>query len=140
LFGPAALAFTVAAEAGIVGYDMLSSGKSFREAIGSSLFNYALGDKTKIDSDEEFMKRLKNIKVGPQGYQRMGDAEIGKMLNFKSNLDDMKRGFDLNENTRLEGVQAIEKRKIEKEKQKILDNQTNQAIDSEDTFPMKLFN
>jgi len=96
LFGPAALLFTVAAEAGIVGYDMLTSGKSFKEAIGSSLFNYALGDKTKIDSDEEFMKRLKNIKVGPQGYQRMGDAEIGKMLNFKSNLDDMKRGFDLN--------------------------------------------
>ena len=95
LFGPAALAFTVAAEAGIVGYDMLATGKSFKEAIGSSLFNYALGDKTKIDSDEEFMKRLKNIKVGPQGYQRMGDAEIGKMLNFKANLDDMKRGFDL---------------------------------------------
>ena len=96
LFGPAALAFTVAAEAGIVGYDMLATGKSFKEAIGSSLFNYALGDKTKIDSDEEFMKRLKDIKVGPQGYQRMGDAEIGKMLNFKTNLDDMKRGFDLN--------------------------------------------
>ena len=95
LFGPAALAFTVAAEAGIVGYDMLASGKSFREAVGDSVFNYALGDKTKIDSDEEFMKRLKNIKVGPQGYQRMGDAEIGKMLNFKTNLDDMKRGFDL---------------------------------------------
>jgi hypothetical protein len=96
LFGPAALAFTVAAEAGIVGYDMLTTGKSFKEAIGASLFNYALGDKTKIDSDEEFMKRLKDIKVGPQGYQRMGDAEIGKMLNFKANIDDMKRGFDLN--------------------------------------------
>ena len=95
LLGPAALAFTAAAEAGIVGYDMLASGKSFKEAIGSSVFNYALGDKTKIDSDEEFMKRLKDIKVGPQGYQRMGDAEIGKMLNFKTNLDDMKRGFDL---------------------------------------------
>jgi hypothetical protein len=89
LLGPAALAFTAAAEAGIVGYDMLSSGKSFREAIGDSVFNYALGDKTKIDSEEEFIKRLKNIKVGPQGYQRMGDAEIGKMLQFKSNLEDM---------------------------------------------------
>ena len=95
LFGPAALAFTAAAEAGIVGYDMLSSGKSFREAVGDSVFNYALGDKTKIDSDEEFIKRLKNIKVGPQGYQRMGEAEIGKMLNFKTNLDDMQKGFSL---------------------------------------------
>ena len=95
LFGPAALAFTAAAEAGIVGYDMLASGKSFKEAIGDSVFNYALGDKTKIDSDEEFIKRLRNIKVGPQGYQRMGEAEIGKMLNFKANLDDMNKGFSL---------------------------------------------
>ena len=143
LFGPAALAFTVAAEAGIVGYDMLSSGKSFREAIGDSVFNYALGDKTKIDSDEEFMKRLKNIKVGPQGYQRMGDAEIGKMLNFKANLDDMNRGFDLNRKLQdLEGVQEIrdeEGKVIVKGKAgKILDNQTNQAIDSE-FFPDEAF-
>jgi len=135
LFGPAALAFTVAAEAGIVGYDMLASGKSFREAIGDSVFNYALGDKTKIDSDEEFMKRLKNIKVGPQGYQRMGDAEIGKMLNFKANLDDMKRGFDLYGKLEdLEGVQEVRDEKgnviVKGKAGKILDNQTNQAIDS----------
>ena len=95
LFGPAALAFTAAAEAGIVGYDMLASGKSFKEAVGDSIFNYALGDKTKIDSDEEFMKRLKNIKVGPQGYQRMGEAEIGKMMAFKSALDDIDYGGNL---------------------------------------------
>jgi len=95
LFGPAALAFTAAAEAGIVGYDMLASGKSFKEAVGDSIFNYALGDKTKIDSDKEFMKRLKNIKVGPQGYQRMGEAEIGKMMAFKSALDDINYGGDL---------------------------------------------
>ena len=154
LFGPAALAFTAAAEAGIVGYDMLASGKSFREAIGDSVFNYALGDKTKIDSDEEFMKRLKNITVGPQGYQRMGDEQIGKMLNFKANLDDMHRGFDLNRKLQdLEGV--IETKKpdelgadrfadIAPKKQmiqagKILDNQTNQAIGS-DFFSDNAFN
>jgi hypothetical protein len=136
LFGPAALAFTVAAEAGIVGYDMLSTGKSFKEAIGNSLFNYALGDKTKIDSDEEFMKRLKNITVGPQGYQRMSDEQIGKMLNFKANLDDMYKGFDLyNQLKDLEGVQEIRDEKgniiVKGKAGKILDNQTNQAIDSE---------
>jgi len=113
LFGPAALAFTAAAEAGIVGYDMLASGKSFREAIGDSIFNYALGDKTKIDSDKEFMKRLKNITVGPQGYQRMSDAEIGKMLNFKTNLDDMQQGFSLY-------------KKLEDVDQAILDNRASQ--------------
>jgi hypothetical protein len=58
IFGPAAIAFTVATEAGIVGYDMLSSGKTFREAVGDSLFNYALGEKTKIDPQEELIKRF----------------------------------------------------------------------------------
>ena len=124
LFGPAALAFTAAAEAGIVGYDMLASGKSFREAIGDSIFNYALGDKTKIDSDKEFMKRLKNITVGPQGYQRMSDAEIGKMLNFKTNLDDMQQGFSLY-------------KKLEDVDQAILDNRASQ--DGTQMFPDNAF-
>ena len=58
LFGPAAIAFTAAAEAGIVGYDMLTTGKTFKEAIGDSLLNYALGEKTKIDPDKELIKRF----------------------------------------------------------------------------------
>ena len=95
LFGPAALAFTAAAEAGIVGYDMLASGKSFKEAVGDSVFNYMLGDKTKIDSEEEFIKRLKNIKTGPSGLRDFSDEEIGKMQYFKENLKDMGTGFDL---------------------------------------------
>jgi hypothetical protein len=94
LFGPAALAFTVAAEAGIVGYDMLSGGKSFREAVGDSVFNYMLGDKTKIDSNEEFVKRLKNVPGSPgQGFRGFTDDDINKMLVFKSKLDDMQTGF-----------------------------------------------
>ena len=94
LFGPAALAFTVAAEAGIVGYDMLSGGKSFREAVGDSVFNYMLGDKTKIDSEEEFIKRLKNVPGSPgQGFRGFTDDDINKMLVFKSKLDDMQTGF-----------------------------------------------
>ena len=58
LFGPAAVAFTAAAEAGIVGYDMLTTGKTFKETIGDSLFNYALGEKTKIDPNKELLKRF----------------------------------------------------------------------------------
>ena len=76
LLGPAALAFTVAAEAGLVGYDMLSSGKSFREAVGDSLFNYALGDKTKIDSDEERYKRYASL-----GY------DVDKIRNYENTMD-----------------------------------------------------
>ena len=76
LLGPAAMGFTVAAEAGLVGYDILSSGKSFREAVGDSLFNYALGDKTKIDSDEERYKRYASL-----GY----DAD--KIRNYENTMD-----------------------------------------------------
>jgi len=94
LLGPAALAFTVATEAGIVGFDMLSGGKSFREAVGDSVFNYMLGDKTKIDSNEELVKRLKNVPGSPgQGFRGFTDDDINKMLVFKSKLDDMQTGF-----------------------------------------------
>jgi len=117
LFGPAALAFTAAAEAGIVGYDMLATGKSFKEAIGDSLFNYALGDKTKIDSDEEFMKRLKST-------GNINDQQINKMLNFKTNLDDMQKGFSL-----YDQLQNVDK--------SILDNRANQ--DGTQMFPDNAF-
>jgi hypothetical protein len=75
LFGPAALAFTAAAEAGIVGYDMLASGKSFREAVGDSVFNYMLGDKTKIDSVEERNKRMIEEGMTPEQMGKIGAME-----------------------------------------------------------------
>ena len=75
LFGPAALAFTAAAEAGIVGYDMVSSGKSFREAVGDSVFNYMLGDKTKIDLVEERNKRMIEEGMTPEQMGKIGAME-----------------------------------------------------------------
>ena len=126
LFGPAALAFTVAAEAGIVGYDMLSEGKSFREAVGDSLFNYMLGDKTKIDSDKEFIKRLKNIPGSPsQGFRGVTDEDIGKMQYFKESLKDMGVGFK-----NYNAIKDIEK--------KIEENTLNQKIDPQ-LFPDQSF-
>jgi len=119
LFGPAALGFTALAEAGLVSYDMLSKGKSFREAVGDSLFNYVVkGTDYEIDSDEEFMKRLKST-------GNMNDQQIGQMLNFKSVIDDMNRGFNLN--TKLENVD-----------QAILDNKASQ--DGTQMFPDNAFN
>ena len=73
LFGPAAIAFTAAAEAGIIGYDMLTTGKTFKETIGDSLFNYALGEKTKIDPQKELFKRFSGL-----GFN---DEQIGKFAN-----------------------------------------------------------
>ena len=108
LFGPAALAFTVAAEAGFVGYDMLSTGKSFKEAVGSSLFNYMLGDKTKIDSVEERDKRMVAEGMTPE--------QMGKIKYFESMMDDMQTGFSNYDN-----IKDLEK--------KIEENTLNQKID-----------
>ena len=85
LLGPAAVGFTVAAEAGLVGYDMLATGKSFKEAVGSSLFNYALGDKTKID----------NKKLRYQGYADAGlnENQIGKISAYENAIDEMNNTF-----------------------------------------------
>ena len=83
LFGPAALAFTAAAEAGIVGYDMLAEGKTFKEAVGDSVFNYALGPKLKIDSIEERNKRFRKLGVS--------EKDMGKIAAFESALRDIDR-------------------------------------------------
>jgi hypothetical protein len=125
LFGPAALGFTALAEAGLVSFDMLSKGKSFREAIGDSLFNYVVkGTDYEIDSDEEFIKRLQNIKTGPSGLRDFSDEEIGKMQYFKENLKDMGTGFDLY-------------KKLEDVDQNILDNIVSQ--DGTQMFPDQSF-
>jgi len=117
LFGPAALAFTVAAEAGIVGYDMLSTGKSFKEAVGSSVFNYMLGDKTKIDEVEERDKRMVAEGMTPE--------QMGKIKYFDSMMSDMQTGSS-NYNT----IKDLEK--------KIEDNTLNQQVNPE-LFPDQAF-
>ena len=73
--GPAALAFTAAAEAGLVGYDMLAEGKTFREAVGDSIFNYALGPKLKIDSVKERNKRFRELGVSEEDMGKIGAYE-----------------------------------------------------------------
>jgi predicted metal-binding transcription factor (methanogenesis marker protein 9) len=102
ILGPAAVGFTVAAEAGLVGYDMLATGKSFKEAVGASLFNYALGDKTKID----------NKKLRYQGYADAGVSEnqIGKISAFENAMDEMNNTFaEFDEENRLYNIAANQK-------------------------------
>ena len=78
IFGPAAIAATVAFEGGLIGYDMLTSGKTLREAFGDNLLNYALGKDYQIDPQEELFKRFKGL-----GYD---DQQIG---GIKKALDAM---------------------------------------------------
>jgi hypothetical protein len=127
LLGPAAVGFTVAAEAGLVGYDMLAKGKSFKEAVGSSLFNYALGDKTQID----------NKKLRYQGYADAGVSanQIGKISAFESAMDEMNNTFaEFDEENRLFNIAANQKgsgrmseQRYKELKQKQAENFYNQA-------------
>jgi len=82
MFGPAATAFIVGTEAGLVGYDMISQGKTFREAVGDSVFNYALGDRTKIDPKEERYKSYAAAGVDKD--------TIGKISAFENAMDEVK--------------------------------------------------
>ena len=91
ILGPAAIGFTALAEAGLVGYDMLSEGKTFREAVGDSLFNYALGEKTKIDPQEELFKRFEGL-----GYDNEQMFRIKKALDTANTINTgMNLGMDI---------------------------------------------
>jgi len=85
ILGPAAVGFTVAAEAGLVGYDMLTTGKSFKAAVGDSLFNYALGDKTKIDTKKERYKSYADAGLDAN--------QIGKISQYENSLDEINNVF-----------------------------------------------
>jgi hypothetical protein len=127
ILGPAAVGFTVAAEAGLVGYDMLATGKSFKEAVGASLFNYALGDKTKID----------NKKLRYQGYADAGVSanQIGKISAYENAIDEMNNTFaEFDEENRLYNIAANQKgrgrmdpTRFKKIKQQQAENFYNQA-------------
>jgi len=127
ILGPAAVGFTVAAEAGLVGYDMLATGKSFKEAVGASLFNYALGDKTKID----------NKKLRYQGYKDAGVSanQIGKISAYENAIDEMNNTFaEFDEENRLYNIAANQKgrgrmdpTRFKKIKQQQAENFYNQA-------------
>mgnify|MGYP003115322101 CR=1 FL=1 len=74
LLGPAAIAFTTLTEGGIVGYDMLSQGKTLKEAMGDSVFNLMLGDDYKFNNDfmsagGTFDERLDKLRFNPQQKQ-----------------------------------------------------------------------
>ena len=88
LFGPAAMALTVLSEGGILGYDMLSQGKSLKEAMGDSLFNLMLGDDYRFNNDflargGTFDERLDKLKFNPNQKQLIN--------NFREYVNTMNR-------------------------------------------------
>ena len=82
IFGPAAISATVAFEGGLIGYDMLTSGKTLREAFGDNLLNYALGKDYQIDPQEEMFKRFKGL-----GYNDQQIGSIKKALDAMNTIN-----------------------------------------------------
>ena len=87
LLGPQAMIFYAGAEAGLVGYDMISKGKTLKEAVGDSLINPLLGPKLKQDSQKLFVERLQDLGVSNQ--------DIGKGLMFDRMTEDVQTLNDL---------------------------------------------
>jgi hypothetical protein len=87
LLGPAAAAFLAAEEVGYVNYDMFAKGKTFKEAVGDSYFNLALGDRIKIDPTKERDKRLREIIAPPsKGFREMSEKEMGELAAYENAL------------------------------------------------------
>ena len=82
ILGPAAIAATVAFEGGLIGYDMLTSGKTLREAFGDNLLNYALGKDYQIDPQEELFKRFKGL-----GYDNQQIGRIKRALDAMNTIN-----------------------------------------------------
>ena len=104
LFGPAAIAFTALTEGGILGYDMLSKGKTFKEAMGDSLFNLMLGDDYRFNNDfltkgGTFDERLDKLKFNPNQKQLIDNfrtyvSEAQALGNASLNVDKAQRLLD----------------------------------------------
>jgi hypothetical protein len=79
-------------EAGIVGFDMLTTGNTLRESIGGGLLNYALGDKTKINIQEETLERFGKL----PGMTEEKLAGITRVLDQTNKINTMyKKSLDV---------------------------------------------
>ena len=104
LFGPAAIAFTALTEGGILGYDMLSQGKTFKEAMGDNLFNLMLGDDYRFNNDfltkgGTFDERLDMLKFNPNQKQLIDNfrtyvSEASALGDASLNVDKAQRLLD----------------------------------------------
>ena len=114
IFGPAAIAATVAFEGGLIGYDMLTSGKTLREAFGDNLLNYALGKDYQIDPQEEMFTRFKGL-----GYN---DQEIGSIKKALDAMNTLNTGISLARDVG-EQTEALQKSRGQSEEFMIPDDQ-----------------
>ena len=86
LFGPVAIASLPVFEAGIAGYDTITSGTPFNEAINKTLLHYALGDKTKADPEKLKQADILKMSDGPEKEMLIGlYSNIGNLNRVMNN-------------------------------------------------------
>ena len=94
LFGPVALASLPVFEVGIAGYDTITSGTPFKEAINKTLLHYALGDKTKADPEKLQRKDILKMSDGPEKEMLIGLYSNIENLNRVMNNYKQKAGLE----------------------------------------------
>ena len=94
LFGPIALASIPVFEAGIAGYDTVTAGTPFKEAVNKTLLHYMAGDKWKADPEKLKRKDILNMADGPEKemliklWSNMGNLErLSNLYEKQYNLE-----------------------------------------------------
>ena len=94
LFGPVAIASLPVFEACIAGYDTITSGTPFNEAINKTLLHYALGDKTKADPEKLKQADILKMSDGPEKEMLIGLYSNMGNLNRVMNNYKQKAGLE----------------------------------------------
>ena len=85
LFGPVAIASLPVFEAGIAGYDTITSGTPFKEAINKTLLSPLLGDKLKANPEKLQREAILKMSDGP---------EKEMLIRYFSNMGNLERVTD----------------------------------------------
>ena len=85
LFGPVALASFPILEAGIAGYDTITSGTPFKEAVNKTLLSPLLGDKLKANPEKLQREAILKMSDGP---------EKEMLIRYFSNMGNLERVTD----------------------------------------------
>ena len=101
LLGPVALASIPVFELGIAGYDTVTAGTPFKEAVNKTLLHYVAGDKWKADPEKLKRKDILKMSDGPEKemlinlWSNMGNLD--RLNNLYEKQYDLEQNKDLSE-------------------------------------------
>jgi hypothetical protein len=101
LLGPVALASIPVFELGVAGYDTVTAGTPFKEAVNKTLLHYVAGDKWKADPEKLKRKDILKMSDGPEKemlinlWSNMGNLD--RLNNLYEKQYDLEQNKDLSE-------------------------------------------